>query len=99
MGNERTVRCPIASGDYTMYTLLRADLLAKRRDPGVSDESGVESIHAFPRCVSCMGTVPRPGPAFNVRKATLLGHRTAVDVRLSEIFHAEGLQCEGGHEP
>jgi hypothetical protein len=38
-----------------VYTLLRADLLAKRRDAGVSDESGVERIHAFPRCVSSMG--------------------------------------------
>ena len=59
---ERTVRCPIASGDHTVYTLLRADLLAKRRDPGVSDESGVERIHAFPRCISCMGTAKAPLP-------------------------------------
>jgi hypothetical protein len=57
---ERTVRCPIASGDHTVYTLLRADLLAKRRDPGVRDESGVERIHAFPRCVSCMGAAKAP---------------------------------------
>jgi hypothetical protein len=57
---ERTVRCPIASGDHTVYTLLRADLLAKRRDAGVSDESGVERIHAFPRCVSSMGAATPP---------------------------------------
>ena len=56
---ELTVRCPIASGDHTVYTLLRADLLAKRRDAGVSDESGIECIHAFPRCVSCMGSAKK----------------------------------------
>jgi hypothetical protein len=43
-----------------VYTLLRADLLAKRRDAGVSDERGVERIHAFPRCVSCMGAAKAP---------------------------------------
>ena len=59
MGNKRTVRRPIASGDHTVYTLLRADLLAKRRDAGVSDESGIERIHAFPRRISCMGAAKK----------------------------------------
>ena len=47
-----------------MYTLLRADLLAKRRDPGVSDESGVERIYSFPRCVSCMSAAKVASPPF-----------------------------------
>jgi hypothetical protein len=63
---ERTVRCPIASGYHTVYTLLRADLLAKRRDAGVGNESGVERIHAFPRCVSCMS----PTKKYAKRKQT-----------------------------
>jgi hypothetical protein len=48
-----------------VYTLLRADLLAKRRDAGVSDESGVERIHAFPRCVSCMGAAKATPPSMS----------------------------------
>ena len=78
-----------------MYTLLRADLLTKRRDAGVSDESGVERIHAFPRCISCMGTA-KPTPLQCQRWAGRI--IVGTDVRLSKIFHSEGLQCEGGHE-
>jgi hypothetical protein len=35
-------------------TLFRADLLAKRRNPGVRDERRVERVHALPWCVSCV---------------------------------------------
>ena len=77
-----------------MHALLRADLLAKRRDAGVGHERGVERIHAVPRCVSCMGaenallmSVARPG------RGSLRG-----GVRLSEVFHRESLQREGRHE-
>ena len=96
---ERTVRCPIASGDHTVYTLLRADLLAKRRDAGVSDESGVERIHAFPRCISRMGTAKAPLPMSAAGEGQEKEGGCYTDVRLSEIFHGEVLQREGGHEP
>jgi hypothetical protein len=77
-----------------VYTLLRADLLAKRRDAGVSDKCGVERIHAFPRCISCMGAAKSPPSMSGWAGRVIVG----TDVRLSEIFHSEGLQCEGGHE-
>ena len=63
-----------------MYTLLRADLLAKRRDAGVSDKSSVERIHAFPRCVSCMGAAKVPPFRCQRQAGGCWGHdgRTAV---------------------
>ena len=86
-----------------MYTLLGADLLAKRRDAGVSDESGVERVHALPRCVSCMSAAKAikqsKAPSMSAaRQGKAPRGNGCWDVRLSEIFHREGLQCEAGHE-
>lgn len=69
-----------------MHTLLRADLLAKRRDAGVSNERGVERIHAVPRRVSCMCAVQTP-PLSCQQQARRQGEGENVGVRLSEIFH------------
>ena len=83
--DKRTVRCPIASGDHAVHALLRADLLAKRRDPGVSHERGVERIHAVPRRISCMGAELPPF------ESTAGAVGDGGDVRLSEVFHRESL--------
>jgi hypothetical protein len=39
-----------------MHPLVGVDLLPKRRDAGVCDKGRVESVHAVPRCISCVGT-------------------------------------------
>ena len=70
-----------------MHTLLRADLLAKRRDAGVSNERGVERVHAVPRCVSCMCAMQNPTPLSCQQQARRQGEGENVGVRLSEIFH------------
>ena len=64
-----------------MHALLRADLLTKRRDAGVSYESGIERIHAVPRRISCMGAELPPF------ESTAGAVGDGGDVRLSEVFH------------
>lgn len=79
---KRTVWCPITSGDHAVDTLLRVDLLAKRRNAGVRDERRVERVHAFPWCVSCvsaagLSTSATQG-ARGFRVARFVGGRTYV---------------------
>jgi hypothetical protein len=51
-GETRTVGRPITSGDDTVHALLGSDLLAKRGDARICDESRVESVHAVPGRIS-----------------------------------------------
>ena len=44
----RTVGRPVTSGDDTVHALLGADLLAKRGDARICNESRVERVHAVP---------------------------------------------------
>ena len=39
-----------------MHAMCWPELLTKERDIGVSENSGVKGILAFPRCEGCMGT-------------------------------------------
>src|SRR5882762_6117969 len=60
LGEARTVRHPIASGNDAVHALLGVDLLAKSGDACVCHECRVERDHAVPRRISRVRAVAPP---------------------------------------